>query len=89
MRSSRPEFAIKMHMGNDLRLAIAGTLFHYGWSETKADQVIKQIIAKSEVQGLSDKNAAHYTYSRGNAGKSVYGFNTLKNLIEKIEGADE
>ena len=81
--------AIKKHMGNELRLAIAGTLFHYGWSETKADQVMKLIIAKSEIQGISDKNAVHYTYLNGNAGKAVYGFNTLKNLIEGIEGADK
>ena len=78
--------AIKKHMGNELRLAIAGTLFHYGWPETKADQVMKLIIAKSEIQGISDKNAVHYTYLNGNAGKAVYGFNTLKNLIEEIEG---
>lgn len=81
--------AIKKHMGNELRLAIAGTLYHYGWPEAKADQVLKLIIAKSEVKGLSDKNAVHYTYSNGNAGKAVYGFSTLKNLIEGIEGADK
>ena len=81
--------AIKKHMGNELRLAIAGTLFHFGWHETKADEALKLIIAKSEIKGLSDKNAVHYTYSNGNAGKAVYGFNTLKNLIEGIEGADK
>ena len=81
--------AVKRHMGNDLRMAIAGTLYHYGWPEEKADQVMKLIIAKSETKGLSDKNAVHYTYSNGNAGKAVYGFNTLKHLIEEIEGADK
>ena len=76
---------IAQHRGNELRLAIAGTLYHYGWPESKADQVMKLIIAKSEVKGISDKNAVHYTYMNGNAGKSVYGFSTLKQLITEIE----
>ena len=81
--------AIRMHMGNELRLAIAGTLFHYGWPEQQADRVMKLLIKKSEIKGISDKNAVHYTYLNGNAGKAVYGFNTLRNLIEEIEGADK
>lgn len=77
--------AVKKHVANEMRLAIAGTLYHYGWPESKADQVMKLLIARSEVKGLSDKNAVHYTYTNGNAGKPVYGFSTLKQLITEIE----
>ena len=76
---------IAQHRGNELRLAIAGTLYHYGWPESKAEQVMKLLIAKSEMTGISDKNCVHYTYMNGNAGKPVYGFSTLKQLITEIE----
>lgn len=78
--------AIEKHMGNEFRLAIAGTLYHSGWPETKAQQVMSLIIAKSEIKGISDKHAVRYTYANGNAGKPVYGFSTLEKLIEEIEG---
>ncbi len=81
--------AVRKHMGNEFRLAIAGTLFHYGWPEEKAEQVLKLIIQKSEIQGLSDKNAVHYTYQNGYAGKAIYGFSTLKRLIHEIEGVSK
>ena len=58
-------------------------------TEAKEDQVLKLIIAKSEIKGLSDKNAVHYTYLNGNAGKAVYGFSTLKRLAEAIEGVQQ
>ena len=78
--------AIREHLGNEMRLAIAGTLYHYGWPESKAKQVMRLIIEKSEVQGLSEKNVVNYTYKNGAAGKSVYGFSTLEKLINKLEG---
>ena len=81
--------AVKKHVGNDLRLAIAGTLYHFGWPEKKAEQVLKLIIQKSEIQGLADKNAVHYTYNNGRAGKPVYGFTKLKEIIEEIEGVSK
>ncbi len=77
--------AIRKHEGNELRLAIAGTLFHYGWPEEKADQVMKLIIQKSEIKGASDKNVVHYTYRNGMAGKPVYGYTRLKEIISEIE----
>ncbi len=76
---------IAQHRGNELRLAIAGTLYHFGWPESKADKVMKLIIAKSEVKGISDKNAVRYTYQNGDAGKPVIGFGKLKQLITEIE----
>lgn len=78
--------ALEKHMGNEMRLAIAGTLFHYGWPESKAQQVLKMIIEGSTVPGASDKNAVHYTYANGRAGKPVYGFSHLKKLIAELEG---
>ncbi|MCL5782923.1 MAG: bifunctional DNA primase/polymerase [Candidatus Thermoplasmatota archaeon] len=79
--------AIRGHRGNDFRLAVAGTLYHYGWPEARADRAMKLIIAKSEIPGLSDRNAVHYTYVNGNAGRPIYGFSTLKKLITELEGA--
>jgi hypothetical protein len=79
--------AVRKHLGNEFRLAIAGTLFHYGWPEEKADQVMKLIIQKSEIQGLSDKNVIRYTYANGRTGRTLYGFRKLKGIIEEIEGS--
>lgn len=81
--------ALEKHMGNEMRLAVAGTLYHYGWPETKAQQVMKMIIHGSKVPGASDKNAVKYTYANGRAGKPVYGFSTLKKLIEELEGIEQ
>lgn len=78
--------ALEKHMGNEMRLAIAGTLYHFGWPESKAQQVMKMIIEGSTVPGSSDKNAVHYTYANGRAGKPVYGFSHLKKLIAELEG---
>ena len=80
--------AIKKHMGNELRLAIAGTLYHSGWPESKADQVMRLIIARSEDRNISDKKSVTYTYSNGRAGKPVYGFTKLKEIVEEIEGVN-
>lgn len=77
--------AIRQHRGNYFRLAIAGTLYHYGWPESDAEAVMKLIISKTETPGLSDKNAVHYTYVNGRAGKPVFGFSTLKRMIEELE----
>ena len=78
--------AIARHMGNEMRLAIAGTLYHYGWPEAEAERTMKLIIDGSEVKGLSDKNAVQYTYANGRAGRPVYGFSRLKQIIEELEG---
>ncbi len=78
--------AVEKHVGNDFRLAIAGTLYHFGWPESAAERAMKFLIEKSDVKGLSDKGAVHYTYANGRAGKPVYGYSTLKRLIEEIQG---
>ena len=80
--------AIRAHMGNDFRMAIAGTLYHYGWPKTKAKRVMRMLIDNSEIPGLSDKNAVEYTYKNGAAGKPIRGFSTLEKLINKLEGEE-
>ncbi len=77
--------AIRQHRGNEMRLAIVGTLFHYGWPQGQAEKAMRLIIGKSDVKGLSDREAVRYTYNRGAAGLPVSGFSTLKKIIEELE----
>lgn len=80
--------AIRAHLGNDFRMAIAGTLYHYGWPKTMAKRAMRMLIDHSEIPGLSDKNAVEYTYKNGAAGKPIRGFSTLEKLINKLEGEE-